>query len=111
MPKKDDDKDKNSTKEHPNGIYEDAAYHHKNSKGVKSPAPTDGQHALDNSLHVKNTDRPTRIAISNGEFVVLMQDSPNKFHGHVRPWNELTVNMQNTLKKAGLVKNNGKIIK
>ena len=112
MPKKDDDKDK-STKDHPNGIYEDAAYHHKNSNGRKSPAPKDGQHALDNSLKVQSKTGETdqRIAISNDEFVILMEDSPGKFHGHVRQWKDLDVYQQNTLKKAGLVRQNGKIIK
>ena len=71
-------------KKGPQGIYEDASYHHKNSSGIKSPAPTDGQQALDVSLKIEGVNSPTRIAISNDEFVVLMKHETNKFHGHVR---------------------------
>ena len=95
----------------PNGIYEEAPYHTINSKGIKSPCPTDGQHALDNSLKVIKTEKPTRIAVSHDEFVVLMKHETGKFHGHVRPWDELTPHMKNTLRDAGLVSDSGKIKK
>lgn len=102
---------KNMIKPGPNGLYEDASYHHKNSSGIKNPAPTDGQHALDNSLKIEGKNSSSRIAISHDEFVVLMEDFPNKFHGHVRNWNDLDDLTQNTLIKAGLVTHRGKIIK
>ena len=67
-PKKDDE---DKEKEHPNGIYKEAPYHHKNSTGQKSPAPKDGQAALDNSVQIKPTS-PRRIGASRGELVILV---------------------------------------
>lgn len=112
-PQKDNDKDK---AKHPYGLYAGAAYHNKHSaKYGKSPAPKNGQKALDNSVPCpKNSNNPTastrRIGISDGEIVVLRQTSPGVYHGHVSRWGELRDFMQTALKNAGLVNNNGKII-
>ena len=93
-----------------NGKYEDASYHSAKGDSVKSAKPLDGQHALDNSIKIKDAS-PSRIAISNDQFVVLMETSPGLYHGHVRQWKELNIYMQNVLKEAGLVRPNGKIIR
>jgi len=84
------------------GVYEDASYHTTKSNPIKSARPTNGQHALDNSFHIKDTS-PSRIAVSNDEFVVLMQHKPGHFHGHVRTWNQLEDKMKSILQKAGIV--------
>jgi hypothetical protein len=87
------------------------AYSHPTSKGISSPAPIDGQMALDHSVQVKPTS-PRCIGVdkANGEIVVLDEHLPDRFHGHVRRWDELTPQMQNGLKDAGLVDNHGKIL-
>jgi hypothetical protein len=94
-----------------NGIYQDAPYHKKVKSGRKSPAPINGQEALDNSVPVKTTSTTRRIGVSNGEIVVLDKTSEGVYHGHVRIWQELTDVMQNALIKAGLVNDKGKILK
>lgn len=48
---------------------------------------------------------------ANDEIVVLDQTSEGEFHGHVRAWDELTSQMQNALKDAGLTTSNGTIVK
>jgi hypothetical protein len=42
--------------------------------------------------------------------VVLDETTPGVFHGHVRSWEQLRPEMQNALRKAGLVDRRGKII-
>jgi len=96
-------------KKYPHGRYEDASYHHRNSKGRKGPAPKDGQAALDNSFQIQDTS-PRRIAVSGNEIVILDQTSPGCYHGHVREWHGLKQNMKNILVKNKLVKPSGKII-
>jgi hypothetical protein len=51
------------------------------------------------------------VDAANSEIVVLDQTSEGEFHGHVRTWDELTSQMQNALKEAGLTTSNGAIIK
>ncbi|WP_415646281.1 hypothetical protein [Stackebrandtia soli] len=92
------------------------------SRGVNSAEPQNGQAALDNSVPVKGTS-PRRIGvdIKNGEIVVLDRTVQRPctcggggtidiFHGHVRSWADLHVDMQNSLKKAGLVDKKGRIV-
>jgi len=89
-------------------IYEDASYHHQNSRGVKSPSPKNGQRALDSSISVTvkgSLSYETRIGIEGKNFVVFMEHEPGRFHGHIRSWGELTPPMKNTLYDAGIVKN------
>ncbi len=83
---------------------------HSTAKGVASRAPTNGQAALDNSVQIKLTS-PRRIGVdrSNGEIVVLDQHLPDRYHGHVRTWDDLTQPMQNALKNAALVDKQGNI--
>ena len=120
-PKKDPKKDKKDEKkqkqdidqedeETPNGKFNGVGYHNKFSTGRKSPAPKNGQAALNNSFPYSNKS-PHRIGISEDEFVVLSQTRPLDFHGHVRLWEELTPAMRNTLIKYGLATEAGKIIK
>jgi hypothetical protein len=81
------------------------------AKGLSSAAPKDGQAALDNSVQVKPSS-PRRVGIdrANGEIIVLDEHVPNRFHGHVRDWDDLTSPMQKALKDAGLVDKQGRII-
>src|SRR5262249_21644334 len=60
---------------HPYGIYQDAPYHHQNSSGIKSPAPIDGQTALDRSIPISINDKnkKRRIGLSYSQLVILDQ--------------------------------------
>ncbi len=91
--------------------YQGVSYHGKLSNAVKSKAPTNGQDALDASVQVKGTS-PRRVGIDyeTGEFAVFDQTSNGVFHGHVRGWKDLTSQMQNALRKLGMVDRKGKIL-
>jgi hypothetical protein len=80
------------------------------SKGVSSPAPTNGQAALDNSIQVKPTS-PRRVGVdpTTGEIVVFDETTPGVFHGHVPGWENLHPDMQRALIKAGQVTQKGKV--
>lgn len=93
----------------PKWRYENAPYHTRKSNPIKSKAPIDGEDALQRSIQI-NPDSSRRIAISNGEFVVLSETLPGLYHGHVRTWEQLGEDMQNILTNSGLVRNKGKII-
>jgi len=90
--------------------YEKSDKHGRSKRGNVSKAPSDGQTALDDSVQVKDTS-PRRVGVdpANKEIVVLDQTSDGVFHGHVREWNELTSQMQNALKDAGLTDASGGI--
>jgi RHS repeat-associated protein len=95
----------------PNGKFKNNPKLAKYKKGDVSAAPKDGQAALDNSTQVKDTSpRRVGVDVANNEIVVLDQTSEGEFHGHVRSC-ELTSQMQNALKDAGLTTPNGAIIK
>ncbi len=104
-----DPEDPDGRKKYPHGRYEDAPYHHINSKGSKNPCPKNGQVALDRSLLIKKSS-PHRISIDNGEFVVLKQTREGLFHGYTCGWKELSSEMQKALLEARWVSNNGKIL-
>jgi hypothetical protein len=109
-----DPHDDEKKKQHPHGKYEDAPYHHRNSNGKKSPAPQDGQAALDNSVQIKNNS-PHRIGVSKGEIVILKRTAENLYHGYVVTLEELIsdkgmIDAKNALIRAGLVNKTGKII-
>jgi RHS repeat-associated protein len=91
--------------------FEASPKHGPVAKGKVSAGPRFGQEALDTSLQVKPTS-PRRVGIDYeaGEFVVFDRTREGVFHGHVRPWSELTPEMQNTLKKAGMADNRGRIL-
>jgi hypothetical protein len=76
-----------------------------------SPGPIHGQEALDTSVVVgENTSRRVGIDYSTREFVVFDEHVPGVFHGHVRPWSELSTQMQNALTRAGMSNRKGKIL-
>lgn len=91
--------------------YQGASYHGKVGNSVKSKAPVNGQDALDMSVQVKGTS-PRRVGIDykTGEFAVFDQTSSGVFHGHVRGWKGLTSQMQNALRKSGMVDRKGNIL-
>jgi hypothetical protein len=97
-----------------NLVYEPSEKHGSEDRGDISRAPADGQEALDNSVQVKDTStRRVGVDKDNDEIVVFDETHPGKgiFHGHVRPWDKLTSQMQDALKKAGLVDKRGRILK
>ena len=91
--------------------YQAAGYHGKVGNAVKSKAPTNGQDALDMSVQVKGTS-PRRVGIdyNTGEFAVFDQTTSGVFHGHARGWKDLTSQMQNALRDAGMVDRKGNIL-
>ena len=91
----------------PNGVYEKSPSHNKGNS-VKSPAPIDGQSALNNSVSIgNNTQR--RVGISNGQIVMLPQTTPGVYHGYVVTWTKLPQDARNALYEAGMVTLRGKI--
>lgn len=93
-----------------NGKYENAGYHTPKGNSIKSPAPQDGQKALDKSLGIDNY--PHRVAIENDHIVVLRKTSNNIYHGYICEWNELASELQGILRSADLVHpKTGKILK
>ncbi|MCK6550789.1 hypothetical protein L6R52_33435 [Myxococcota bacterium] len=93
----------------PNGTYELNPKHGTVDRGQASRAPTNGQAALDNSHRIKETStRRVGVDPKTKEFVVFDEHLGGKFHGHVRAWEDLTSEMQNTLRRAGLVNGRGK---
>ncbi|NXY96974.1 ricin-type beta-trefoil lectin domain protein [Streptomyces sp. BR123] len=92
------------------------------SRGINSAEPQNGQAALDNSVPVKGTS-PRRVGadVENGEIVVLDRTvqrpcecggggTNDIYHGHVRSWDDLHIDMQNALRRAGLVDRRGRIV-
>lgn len=59
----------------------------------------------------KNTARRIGVDAEDDEFVVFDKTSDGVFHGHVRPWEGLTDQMQRLLIRAGKVTSKGKIIR
>ena len=95
--------------------YEPAPYHSKTGNNVKSPAPTNGQDVLNNSVPIgNNTSRRVGVDKTTGEYVVFDKHSDGTYHGHTRPWSgdkgtALTTQMKNALINAGLTNRKGKI--
>lgn len=100
---------------HPYGLYEDAGYHHAQSKGSahggkgsKSPAPTDGQLALDYSIPVvEGGFSAERIGLSCGQIVVLKfsistvknGEKVDIWHGYTANWDAIKGAKQAALKR------------
>lgn len=92
-------------------VYELNPKHKVTKVGEVSAAPKNGQVALDNSVQVKETStRRVGVDKANNEFVVFDEHTPGTFHGHTRQWNELRPEMQNALRREGLVDRRGNII-
>ena len=95
--------------------YEPAPYHSKTGNNIKSPAPTNGQEVLNNSVPIgNNTSRRVGVDKKTGEYVVFDKHADGTYHAHTRPWSgdkgtALTTDMQNALVKAGLTNRKGKI--
>lgn len=91
--------------------YEPADYHHQNSSGVKSKAPTNPEKSLNDSIQIKDTS-PRRISVDSktGEIDIFDSTNNGTYHGHQRQWNELTQEMKNVLIKAGKANSKGVII-
>jgi len=63
------------------------------------------------SIQIKGTShRRVGIDDKTGEFVVFHRTSSSVFHGHVRAWKDLTTQMQNALRKAGIIDRKGNIL-
>jgi hypothetical protein len=100
----DDDKNK-----HPHGIYEDADYHGQCQNGRKSPRPKDGQEALDNS-YAFGEELSGRVAIQDGEFVILRCHNPGKYHGYRCAWKDVPDKARAVLQKLKLVTQSGNVL-
>ena len=46
-----------------------------------------------------------RLGVEEDYFVIIDEQEPGKYHGHIAYWNELTHDMKNALYEAGIVKN------
>ena len=88
---------------HENGIYEDASYHHQNSRGLKSPSPLDGQGALDNSIKISEESRQ-RIGYSSDQLVQFKQTSPGSYHGYTVSFESLSHELRNRIIVSGIMK-------
>lgn len=92
--------------ENPHGTYEDVGYHHHQSKGIKSPSPTNGQRALDNSVEFSKTSS-NRVGVDpvTKEFIEFFRTGKtDKFHGVKTTWDKLTSNQKLALYRAKLVR-------
>lgn len=95
-------------------VFEHFDDHHANSKGEKSPPPTNPKRALENSVKIKDTSTRRVYAFVNelgaNEFGVLDEHLPNRYHGHRRSWEQLTQEMKNALQDARKTNEKGKIL-
>ncbi len=106
--KKPSDPDIFNPEDHPHGQYIPSPKHHKHSKGNISKAPKDGQKALDNSIEVEEGSTE-RIAVVDGEFVVLKETLAGIYHGYAV--DKPTEEQKTALQKAGKLTPTGKIPK
>ena len=90
--------------------FEPAGYHGIVDNATKSRGPINGQAALDHSIQIKDTS-PRRVGVDYeaGDIVVFDQTEVGTFHGHVRTWDKLHIDMQNALRRAGMVDRRGNI--
>jgi len=97
---------KAQTPDQPHGIYEDAGYHHHQSKGLKSPNPTNGQKALDKSVEFSKTSS-NRVGVDpdTKEYVEFFRTGKtNIFHGVKTSWDKLTPSQRFALFREKLVR-------
>jgi hypothetical protein len=93
--------------------YEPSPKHGTSQRGDVAPGPSNGQAALDRSVQIKPTStRRVGVDAESREIVIFDETHPGQgiFHGHVRSWSELRPEMQNALRRAGLVDGRGRII-
>ncbi len=109
-------------KNHANGRYVHNDKHGMHQQGNIGPAPKFGQKALDVSVPVADKNNiiqldsrglpKHRIAIQNGEFVILKSSNDGTYHGYVKvDWDSLEEAEREACKKFNLTKKSGKIIK
>ncbi len=95
------------------GKYNKDSYHTTKGSKTKSPAPKDGQAALDRSLLVDGSRE--RVTTENGKIVILKYESEGVYHGYTVEdfFSIKNTNTQKFLVKNGLVNSmkDGKIIK
>jgi hypothetical protein len=91
--------------------YGAANYHHQNSSGLKSKAPSNPESTLNDSVQVKNTSlRRIGVDSKTGEINVFDSTNNGAYHGHTRTWDELTQSMKNALIDAGKATTKGVIL-
>ncbi len=90
--------------------FEPADYHKDIDIGRKSKGPQNGQNALDSSVLVKDSSgRRIGIDYDTGDFIVFDRTADGTYHGHVRSWDQLHIDMQNALRRAGMADRRGRI--
>nr|MDQ6900748.1 hypothetical protein [Candidatus Dormibacteraeota bacterium] len=91
-------------------IYEASPKHGRVARGDISPAPVNGQEALDTSLQVKSTSwRRVGIDYQERQFAVFDRTREGVFHGHVRSWERLDQQQRNVLMRSGMTDRRGNI--
>jgi len=105
---------------YPSGVvYKGVDYHSKDgyiggyNGGVKSPAPINGQAALNNSFQIESMPKQ-RVGISENQIVIFKQTGHGEYHGYVPTWEYIcsTPHMsgvKNELTRRRLVNRKGKI--
>jgi len=105
---------------HPYGEYREADYHKQDKKNdkkktdekpLKSPAPKDGQKALDNSYGLQGYEH--RAAIEDGKYVILYKEEEGIYHGFVcDKWKNVPEKIQSIFQEYKLVHpKSGEILK
>lgn len=84
----DDDEDDEQSSTHPYGVYKGASYHKSIQNGRKSPAPKNGQRALDRSIAVEGNAR-RRVSVCDGEIVIFNKTAEGEYHGYTMTWDEI----------------------
>jgi superfamily II DNA or RNA helicase len=96
--------------------YDDADYHHQNSRNGKSPAPTNGKKILEEFSFPLGGKSKRRLGFDpeTNEITVFDQTrhdpntNTNTFHGHVKSWKELPDDMKKAFQDAGIFNHRGK---
>ncbi len=93
--------------------YQDAPYHHVNSKGSKNLPPSNPIKALQDSVVIKDTSsRRIAVDVEKNNFIILDKTTANgDWYGHSRSWKELSQDQKNALIRNKLTNHKGKIIK
>lgn len=90
--------------------YVKSPKHSFEARGRASPAPMNGQQALDNSIQIKeSSERRIGIDYENNDIVVFDKTIGDEYHGHTRSWDELTNAMKKALVDAGIFNRRGKL--
>jgi RHS repeat-associated protein len=97
----------------PRMYYKNNSKHDRGSLGSRiGPHPTNGQKALDQSLHVNNASGQ-RVAYDReaGEIVILRRDEGGKYHGYVVLWHDVPKDAQKVLRDAKIFNHRGRVMK